>query len=339
MVGWNVHSGEILDAVVLEDEIRSMFNYFFSDKCRTATTYKYGFLKSILDNLFSVEPSRRGLELSFQQIFDKFTENYWNLILKYHLVQAKANSRVKYSGIDRILLAAAAKYGISHYMVYSSLDEGIRNDILQQVIKVCHKNVVGAVYGDFEGKFYGFSKAEGRIWLNLPFYAFLQKYKLDIEQRNYYAWARLLEKYNEADVSTRLLSKLEDATPKRHNLALYRHILHDEFGADNCFYCGRRLTAKAQVDHVIPWQMVREDKLWNFVLACPSCNASKNNRLPRQPVVEFVIERNDIIRTYGSSLKYVAEDFRNYTDSMMSDLWHYAKDGGFKEWNSMPSLS
>ena len=336
MAGWNVHSGELLDAVVLEDEIRSLYNYFFSDKCRKTTTYKFGFLKSILDNLFSVKPTKRGLELIFCQIFDKFTENYWNLILKYHLVQARPNTRTKYSGLENILLDAATRYDISHYMEYSSLNEVIRNDILQQVIETCQKNVVRAVYNDFEGKFYGFSKVEGRIWLNLPFYAFLQKYKLDIEQRNYYAWARLLEKYNEADVSIKLLSKLEDATPKRHNLALYRRILQNEFGADRCFYCGRKLTAKAQVDHVIPWQMVREDKLWNFVLACPACNASKNNRLPQKPVIQIVIERNDIIRTYGSSLNYVAEDFQNYTDTMMEDLWHYAKNGGFKEWENMP---
>lgn len=66
MAGWNVPSGDISDSVVFEDEIWTAFNYFFSDSCRKNTTYKYGFLKSIPDNLFSVEPTSRGLELSFQ---------------------------------------------------------------------------------------------------------------------------------------------------------------------------------------------------------------------------------------------------------------------------------
>ena len=64
---------------------------------------------------------------------------------------------------------------------------------------------------------YGFSKKEGRIWLNIPFYAFLQKFKLNIERNNYYAWAKLLEKYNGGNVTNCLLNKLEAATPKRHN--------------------------------------------------------------------------------------------------------------------------
>ena len=143
---------------------------------------------------------------------------------------------------------------------------------------------------------------------------------------------KAFEKYNVGNVTNCLLNKLEDATPKRHNLSLYRDILRNEFGAVSCFYCHKKLTDKSQVDHVIPWQMVREDKLWNFVLACPSCNASKNNRIPAKPVIRFVIERNDIIRTYGSSLQCVAEDFQNYSDDMMVNLWRYAKNGGFQEW-------
>ena len=332
MAGWNVPSGDISDSVVFEDEIWTAFNYFFSDSCRKNTTYKYGFLKSILDNLFSVEPTSRGLELSFQQLFDKFTENYWNLILKYNLKQAKVTSRVKYSGIERIIREAVHQYRLPEFAEYSSLDASLRKKIAQQVMFVCQENVVGAVYVDFAGKMYGFSKKEGRIWLNIPFYAFLQKFKLNIEQNNYYAWAKLLEKYNVGNVTNCLLNKLEDATPKRHNLSLYRDILRNEFGAVSCFYCHKKLTDKSQVDHVIPWQMVREDKLWNFVLACPSCNASKNNRIPTKPVIRFVIERNDIIRTYGSSLQCVAEDFQNYSDDMMVNLWGYAINGGFQEW-------
>ena len=172
MAGWNVPSGDILDSIVFEDEIWTAFSYFFSDSCRKNTTYKYGFLKSILDNLFSVEPTSRGLELSFQQLFDKFTQNYWNLILKYNLKQAKVTSRVKYSGTERIIREAVNQYRLSEFAEYSSLDASLRKEIAKQVMFVCQENVVGAVYADFAGKMYGFSKKEGRIWLNMPFYAF-----------------------------------------------------------------------------------------------------------------------------------------------------------------------
>ena len=137
MAGWNLSSGDISDGVVFEEEIWRVFNNFFSNNCRKQTTYKYGFLKAILDNLFSVESTSRGLELSFQQLFDKFTENYWNLILKYNLKQAKVTSRVKYSGIERIIREAVHQYRLPEFAEYSSLDASLRKEIAQQVMFVC----------------------------------------------------------------------------------------------------------------------------------------------------------------------------------------------------------
>ena len=72
-----------------------------------------------------------------------------------------------------------------------------------------HKAHIHALYGDFEGKFYGFSLKEERIWISTVVYAFLLKYKLEIEKLNYYAWAKLLEKINAHNPPTKLVDKLE----------------------------------------------------------------------------------------------------------------------------------
>ncbi len=69
---------------------------------------------------------------------------------------------------------------------------------------------------------------------------------------------------------TRVLDKLELATPRRKDLSVFRRILADEFETDNCFYCGKKLTKSAHVDHVIPWSFIKGDNLWSFVLACPA---------------------------------------------------------------------
>ena len=98
-MAWNSLSGEITSHAVPEDEIWAEFNGFFSSNSRKTATYKYGFLKSILDNLFSCEATSRGMELTFQQLFEKFTENYWNLILKYNLRQMINNGKSAYSGL------------------------------------------------------------------------------------------------------------------------------------------------------------------------------------------------------------------------------------------------
>lgn len=59
--------------------------------------------------------------------------------------------------------------------------------------------------------------------------AFMLKYKCEIENLNYYAWAKFLEKINSDNVLVRVIDKLELATPKRNNLTVYREILRKEF--------------------------------------------------------------------------------------------------------------
>ena len=89
-----------------DDEMWSLFSYLFSPKSANDTSYKFGFLKSILDNLYNVD---NELYLSYDQLFSKFTEIYWNLVLSYHIRQkspGKTNRRAK---IETILYEAQAK--------------------------------------------------------------------------------------------------------------------------------------------------------------------------------------------------------------------------------------
>ena len=103
--------------------------------------------------------------------------------------------------------------------------------------------------------------------LNYCIYDFLLKYKAEIEKLNYYSWARFLEQINDDRVLLRVIDKLELATPRRDDLTVYREILRREFEEDTCFYCGKKLQRKIHVDHFIPWSYVKDDKMWNFVLA------------------------------------------------------------------------
>lgn len=48
-----------------------------------------------------------------------------------------------------------------------------------------------------------------------------------------------------------------------------------------CYYCGCKLT-KYHVDHVIPLSRGGSNDPSNLVLACPSCNTSKGDRLPSE---------------------------------------------------------
>ncbi len=65
-------------------------------------------------------------------------------------------------------------------------------------------------------------------------------------------------------------------------------------GKTCCFYCGEGVDpSKAQVDHFLPFTRYSHTRIFNFVLACPSCNASKSNWLVDAHHVERWMRRNE----------------------------------------------
>ena len=69
------------------DEIWQELSILFSSRSRNSASYKYGFFKSILDNLYNVDDD---MKLTFDQLFGKFAEIYWNLVTKYRIAQMPA---------------------------------------------------------------------------------------------------------------------------------------------------------------------------------------------------------------------------------------------------------
>lgn len=128
----------------------------------------------------------------------------------------------------------------------------------------------------------------------------------------------------------RVINKLELATPKREDLSVYREILRREFEEDTCFYCGKKLQKVIHVDHFIPWSFVKDDKIWNFVLSCPTCNEKKNNRVPGKDYLIRIEDRNKKIQLLNNTV--IQTDFAGYSDDLIGRMWSYAKLSGIKEY-------
>lgn len=325
--GWNLSKGDLNYYYIQLDNYWAHFNFVFSDSCVKRTTYKYGLIKALLDCLYSVEHTPRGMELHYDKIFSKFTENYWNLIAKYELCQIRPGTSDK-SKIETLVYNVRGQHSALQFIEYVSLSDVEKAALTAEVKKECRKNVIGALYQDFAHELYGFDHGEERIWLHMCAYQFLMMYKLEIEQMNYYAWAKFLDKVNRKKPPTQLLEKLELSTPHRKNLSVYREILHKEFEIANCFYCGSKLTSVTHVDHVLPWSFVKSDHLWNFVLACPKCNAEKKDLLPPKPKLAEVITRNQKFITMHNS--FVQRELEGYSDELMWQIWDYAHRQGYK---------
>ena len=315
--GFDLKEGFYKDQRASEDELWSAFTSLFSSQTTMVSSYKYGFLKAIIDNLYNVDA---GLVLSFDQLFSKFAEIYWNLILKHKLNQQAK----KETYLEQILKETVIRYDLPEGVPFESLRPDIMIEVSHQVKIKCKKYVVGALFEDTKQLFYSFSRTGEWLKINPQMYEFICKHKVSIEKLNYYEWARFLERVNDSGGVDHLLSKIDESA-KRNNLSYYRDILFEEF-EKKCFYCGKKVNlGNVEVDHFIPWSFIKDDNLWNFVLACPECNNKKRDKLADKRHLLELVERNSeiVIETHS--------DMRNYQQESLMKIYNWAMQNGYSK--------
>ena len=163
MAGFDLKEGTFEDREVSEEELWSAIACIFSSKSKNDSSYKYGFLKSILDNLDQVDVDGR---LNFDQIFTRFAELYWSLILVHQLRQKAATNDNRRSAIERVLFDARDKYLTSDEKPFDALPARARAEVSHQVKMKCKTYVVGALFEDTKRIFYSFSKRGEWIQIN-----------------------------------------------------------------------------------------------------------------------------------------------------------------------------
>ncbi len=92
-----------------------------------------------------------------------------------------------------------------------------------------------------------------------------------------------------------------------------------------------------EVDHVLPWSFVLEDKTWNLVLTCRNCNNEKRDRLTNAEALERLCARNDQIKGglvhAESSFNRQFEEWQTRNlSSYIRGLYDQAVADGFPKW-------
>jgi hypothetical protein len=105
-----------------------------------------------------------------------------------------------------------------------------------------------------------------------------------------------------------------------------------------CFYDDSHDMSLSEVDHVLPWSFVLEDKTWNLVLACRKCNNVKRDRLTNVDAIERLCSRNEkIAKGYASAesafLRHFSEWHSRDLSSHIRGLYDQAVADGFPEWS------
>ena len=268
------------------------------------TTYKYCFLKSILDNLYSVD---ENYSLDFNIIGETFVSIYWNMIVVYKIPQMSNYITGARSIFEKITEKMISEKPYLAGIHYESILEKDRKEFLKKAIPEFSKNVIGAFHEDTEGMIYGFSKKDNKLWFNEYSFNFLSDNKAIIEQVNYYQWLKMVDtilKNNKQSINN--LSTILENITQRNDLSKYKRILEEYGETKTCFYCGKRIIKNMHLDHVIPWSFLKNDNLWNFVCSCPTCNSSKNNILPKDIYLDKLVLRNKKYSIDSPNIKSVA---------------------------------
>lgn len=204
MAGFDLKEGMFEDREVSEDELWSAIACVFTSKSKNDASYKFGFLKSILDNLKNVD---KDLILTFDQLFTRFAELYWNLILEYNIRQKAITRDNRKSAIERVLLEAKDKYVVDDIRSFDCYPQSVRTDVAYQVKMKCKTYVVGALFEDTKRLFYSFSKKGEWIKINPRMYNFVCERREEIEKLNNYEWAHFLGRINAGYTTNEILTQ------------------------------------------------------------------------------------------------------------------------------------
>ncbi|EMT46443.1 HNH endonuclease signature motif containing protein [Anoxybacillus flavithermus] len=322
-MGWNLQVGKIEEQYLTEQQIWKTFNVFFSSQSKNTTTYKFGLIKSLIENLYNVN---ENLELNYDFLFESFAKIYWNLVIHHNLRQV--NHSLKSSEIEKVLINFCEKFRIPSDFRFDRLSVTLQLELVQKVKTRAKRYVIGALYGDSEGVIYEFDLKREYMRLNSSIYSFMLKYQKVLTYLTNYHLALFLEKHNKGEDTAHMLMKVENVS-KRSSLDQFYRILIS-FGENTCFYCGKLLDKRsaAHVDHFIPWSFVQTDHLWNLVLACRTCNISKKDRIAKPIFLNALIERNQ--KLIEMEREPIRRDLEIYNSEKLEKLYHYSIMNGFR---------
>ena len=223
---YDLNEGEYRKGKLTEDQMWESFRWLFSEKSINDSSYKFIFLKSIIDCM-DIEESQG--KISFDVVFERFTSISWSLVLKYRINQKVKAKGKKASLLEQDLLDFFESEGYRNYVPISEINRIKWDKLVRKIKQDCKRYVIGALYGDMRELLYSFSKKEQWIVLNPQMKSFINKHKELIESLNYYKWAVFYDKINSEETAKNSMKLLVPGFEKRKNESVYRAILAYEF--------------------------------------------------------------------------------------------------------------
>jgi hypothetical protein len=212
-------------------------------------------------------------EISKHDLAPIFLEYYWPLEVKYHIrqgidpdkdpiVMTRARELMEDGDISHgeSLRDFQKRMPEKHKLLVAQIAREAFDDVIPRFHKVRGQRI--------EPKIYTYTGVEGRagelIELTGESRQFLIEYRKLIDYVAVSGWVRFTEQFTSAP---KLHDKIEGTSFRRGAVSHWRNVLQ-EIQNGKCFYDETHEVSAPEVDHVLPWSFVLEDKTWNLVLAC-----------------------------------------------------------------------
>lgn len=304
-MAWNSKNGELLKIQNSENFFNFIMNFINTMHGKTSS-YKFGFFKAILDNLFNID---NEFKLNIDYLNETFAKIYWNLVSKYKLPQIRPTSKFSKSSMEITIENIINSFPHCENIDFDSLNQKIKDLYTKETKPILKNYVIGALYSDLQCKIYGFDKKNNYIYFNKESYNFLISNKTLLEKINYYTWIIWMENTLEKQQKhcSNIGIKLDEVT-KRNDLKQFKITLLSKGDVLQCFYCDNHLLDKnCHIDHFIPWKFVKNDQIWNLVISCRKCNLNKKDKIPQELFLSKLISRNGTILndSFETKLKHL----------------------------------
>lgn len=191
MPGWSTSRGSATNPSITPDQIWGYYNILFSNRSTNTASYKFGFIRALLENLYNVDTDYR---VDFDLLFWSFTCLYWNLVIRHGLAQVTKSHNQ--SAMERVLRELQERHAIPADVGFDSLPQELQREIVLQVKAEGKRYVIGAVWGDTEGTFYEFDLGKELLRINPPVYHLMQQYQEALYRLNSYEFVKFLQKVN-----------------------------------------------------------------------------------------------------------------------------------------------
>ncbi len=328
--------------IITNDEFERIFLNIIG-KGSKDNTYKFAMARFLLDYC----NDNTETHVDFSTIAGYFLEYYWAQICK--LKMKHAPQVIKKPEIVKIIEKEFPKQYYPQTFKEIKIQEPKKiQNCITQITKLCFHDVIWRFQRVKAGRavearvFFDYKifrvKHANRKYIDLEYginlnpdaIKFFKKHTPTLLKAVILEWARFLEKMNIG--LPKIIAKTEGKNITRRSLTKYRQLLEPFFA--NCFYCEQPLVngRDTHVEHVIPFDYIAEDDIWNLTLACRECNCNKLGSLPHKKDIKKLIQRNEdyveIIPELGRSLTKLDQDFKK----IIKNHYENAMSHGYMVW-------